>query len=495
VLRWWQRGAIYQVYPRSFADGDGDGIGDLRGVLQRLDHLVELGVAALWLSPFYRSPMADFGYDISDYEDVDPTFGTLADFDALLQAAHDRGLRVVLDWVPNHTSDQHPWFRDPERREQWYVWRDRPNGWQAQFRRGGPAWTRDPGSGRFYLHSFLPQQPDLDWDEPRVEAAMHDVLRFWLRRGVDGFRMDVIYRIAKDPALGDDEPGRRHDQDWDTMQARLAGIRGVLEEFGDDRLSVGELHLPTQADVARYVNWPAGLHLAHNFHVMELPWTADAFRRTLTEFYTLLAPSAWPAWCLNNHDYSRLATRHGAHAVRVAAMLLTTLRGTPFLYQGEELGLTDVAIPADRIVDVDGRDPQRAPLPWAPPSRAGAGAGFTTGTPWLPITPAAEQVNVEAQRDAPRSTLALYRQLLALRRGHEPLQGGDITFTAAGAADVLAYRRGDRHVVALNFSAEPRDVAWPAGARTLLSTHLDQDPGASAPVRLRGGEGIVATVS
>jgi alpha-glucosidase len=397
--------------------------------------------------------------------------------------------------VPNHTSDQHPWFRDPERRADWYVWRDRPNGWQAQFRRGGPAWTRDPGSGRFYLHSFLPQQPDLDWDEPRVEAAMHDVLRFWLRRGVDGFRMDVIYRIAKDPALGDDEPGRRHDQDWDTMQGRLAGIRGVLDEFGDDRLSVGELHLPTQADVARYVNWPAGLHLAHNFHFMELPWTAGAFREALIEFYNLLAPISWPAWCLNNHDYSRLATRHGAHAVRVAAMLLATLRGTPFLYQGEELGLTDVAIPADRVVDVDGRDPQRAPLPWAPPSRAGAGAGFTTGTPWLPITPDAEQVNAEAQRDAPRSTLALYRELLALRRAQEPLQGGDITFTDAEAADVLAYRRGAHHLVALNFSAEARDYAWPAGARTVLSTHLDRDPGTSPPRRLRGGEGIVATIS
>src|SRR4051794_32269596 len=492
-LTWWQRGAIYQIYPRSFADSNGDGVGDLAGIRSRLEHLFALGVEALWLSPFYRSPMADFGYDVSDYEDVDPVFGTLADFDALVEAAHASGLRVIVDWVPNHTSDRHPWFADADRRH-WYVWRDRPNGWRTQFRNSGSAWTHDASSGDFYLHSFLPQQPDLDWDEPEVEAAMHDVLRFWLRRGVDGFRMDVVFRIAKDPHLGENEPGRRHDQDWDTMEGRLAGIRGVLEEFDGDRLAVGELHLPTQADVARYVNWPAGLHLGHNFHFLELPWEADAFRRSLIEFYALLEEPAWPAWCLNNHDYPRLASRHGEHAVRVAAMLLATLRGTPFLFQGEELGLADVPIPAERVVDVDGRDPERAPLPWAPPSQAGPGAGFTTGTPWLPITPDAEAVNAATQADDPRSVLTLYRRLLALRRASPELQGGAIAFLDGGDPDVLAYRRGDGHVVALNFSAEPRPVAWPGGAATLLSTHLDGEEGVPAPARLRGGEGVVAVV-
>jgi len=497
VLKWWQRGAIYQIYPRSFCDADGDGVGDLPGVLSRLDHLVDLGVAALWLSPFYRSPMADFGYDVSDYTDVAPVFGTLADFDDLLAAAHERGLKVVLDWVPNHTSDQHPWFQDRQRRRRWYVWRAEPNGWQAQFRRGGPAWAPDPdGAGDVYLHSFLPEQPDLDWDEPEVEAAMHDVLRFWLQRGVDGFRMDVVYRIAKDPALGENELHRRHDQDWDTMQARLAGIRGVLEEHGDDRLAVGELHLPTQADVARYVNWPAGLHLAHNFHFLELPWSAAAFRHGLTEFYDLLEAPAWPAWCLNNHDYSRLASRHGEHAVRPAAMLLSTLRGTPFLFQGEELGLRDVPIPPERVVDVDGRDPQRAPLPWAPPAQAGPGAGFTTGEPWLPMTPDATQVNAATQAADPRSVLTLYRRLLALRREQEDLHSGAIAFLDQPEdADVLAYRRGDDHVIALNFSPDPRPVAWPDGANVVLSTHLDREAGAAAPANLRGGEGVVARLS
>jgi len=496
-LRWWQRGAIYQIYPRSFRDADGDGIGDLRGVLAGLDHLADLGVAALWLSPVYPSPMADFGYDISDYCDVAPVFGDLADLDALIAAAHARDIRVVLDWVPNHTSDQHPWFRDPGRRDRWYVWTDRPNNWRAQFRRGGPAWARGATTGRFYLHSFLPQQPDLNWDEPAVEAAMHDVLRFWLARGVDGFRMDVLYRIAKDPALQDNEPGRAHDQDWETMQERLARIRGVLEEFDEDRLAVGELHLPTQADVARYVNWPAGLHMAHNFHVLELPWSASVFHATLTELYALLAPGAWAAWCLNNHDYSRLATRHGAHAVRPAAMLLATLRGTPFLFQGEELGLTDAPIPPDRVVDVDGRDPERAPLPWQPPTTAGPGAGFTTGTPWLPIAPDAEARNVATQRDDPRSVLALYRALLALRRETPDLQAGAIAFAAPdeGDPDVLVYRRGRRHLVALNFSPEPRPVSWPSDARTVLCTHLDRDAAHAPPPVLRGGEGVIARVS
>jgi len=488
---WWRRGAIYQVYPRSFADADGDGIGDLAGVRDRLDHLAGLGVEALWLSPFYRSPMADFGYDVSDYCDVDPVFGTLADFDALVVAAHDRGLRVIVDWVPNHTSDRHPWFADPARRH-WYVWRDEPNGWRTQFSRSGPAWTRDERSGQWYLHSFLPQQPDLDWDEPEVEAAMHDVLRFWLRRGVDGFRVDVVYRIAKDPQLGENEPGRRHDQDWPTIAGRLRAIRRVLEEFGDDRMSVGELYLPTQADLVRYVNSGDQLHLVHNFHFLQQPWEAGAFRATIAEFLDLLEPGAWAAWCLGNHDHSRLATRYGERAVRVAAMLLVTLRGTPFIYQGDELGLSDVPVGPDQVVDVDGRDPGRCPIPWEPPSRAGAGAGFTTGRPWLPVDPAAERVNAATQGDDAGSVLSLYRALLALRRAEPDLQAGDLRFLDAGDQDVLAYTRGEHHLVALNFAPEPRRAALPGPASVALSTHLGRIAGEEAQVlELAPDEGVV----
>jgi alpha-glucosidase len=276
------------------------------------------------------------------------------------------------------------------------------------------------------------------------------------------------------------------------MRGRLAGIRRVLEEYDGDRLSVGELHLPTQADVARYVNWDEGLHLAHNFHFLELPWSAAAFRRSIGGFCELLAPGAWPAWCLNNHDYARLATRHGAHAVRVAAMLLVTLRGTPFLFAGEELGLPDVAVPPERVVDVDGRDPQRAPLPWEPPSRAGPGAGFTGGEPWLPLSPDAERLNAATQATDPASVLALYRRLLAERRARADLQGGALAFLDGGHADVLSFRRGERHAVALNFSADRRRASWPpAPGRVVLSTHLDRDPGSPPPDELRGGEGVL----
>jgi alpha-glucosidase len=486
-LAWWQRGAIYQVYPRSFADTDGDGIGDLRGVLSRLDHLVDLGVEALWLSPFYPSPMADFGYDVADYCDVDPLFGTLADFDALVAAAHDRGLRVIVDWVPNHTSDRHPWFSDPGRGH-FYVWRDAPNGWRTQFRRDAPAWSYEPARRQWWLHSFLPEQPDLNWDEPDVEEAMHDVLRFWLARGVDGFRIDVVYRIAKDPAFGENEPKRRHDQDWPTIHSRLKRIRAVLEEFGPDRMAVGELYLPKQSDLVRYVNSGDELHMVHNFHFLELPWSAERFRATIEEFDRLIAPGAWPAWCLNNHDHSRAVTRYGRAQARVAALVLLTLRGTPFLFQGEELGLCDAPIPAEAVVDVDGRDPERAPLPWT----AGVNAGFTTGRPWLPLPPDAGRVNAEAQAADPRSVLNLYRTLLTLRRGEPALQGGAQRFLDVGDPEVLAYARGERFVVLANFASRPARITLQDDAHIVVSTGLDRAAGPFDGA-LRANEGLLVS--
>jgi alpha-glucosidase len=492
---WWQRGAILQVYPRSFADSDGDGVGDLPGITAHLDHVRDLGVKALWLSPFYPSPMADFGYDVANYCDVDPRFGTLADFDDLVAEAHRRDLRVIVDWVPNHTSDRHPWFGDPAKRS-WYVWREGdgpPNTWRTQFRRHAPAWTFDPGRGAWYLHSFLPQQPDLNWDEPQVRAAMHDVLRFWMARGVDGFRIDVVYRIAKDPALGENEPGRRHDQDWPTIRPRLREIRAVLDEFGD-RMAVGELYLPTQRELAAYVTAGDELHMAHNFFLIDAPWEAAAYRATIGEWQELLEPEAWPAWCLGNHDHPRLASRLGARRARGAALLLVTLRGTPFVYQGDELGLPDVPIPPEAVVDVDGRDPERAPLPWAPPSAAGPGAGFTTGTPWLPIAAEAERLNAAGQAGDPASMLSLYRALLGLRRDEPDLRSGAQTWERSGP-DVLAWTRGEDHLVALNFGAAPRDAALaPGPARLVLSTDPSRASGTEidlAMLRLGADEGVV----
>ncbi|HEV2785288.1 MAG TPA: alpha-amylase family glycosyl hydrolase [Solirubrobacteraceae bacterium] len=479
---WWRSGVVYQIYPRSFADADGDGVGDLLGVTEHLEHVRDLGADAVWLSPIYRSPMADFGYDISDHTDVDPLFGTLDDADDLIARAHELGLRVLLDFVPNHTSDRHPWFeesrasRDNPKRS-WYVWRDGdrpPNGWVANFGDQRPAWTRDPATGAWYLHSFLPEQPDLNWDEPAVEAAMHDVLRFWLRRGVDGFRIDVAHALGKDPELGDNEPGRRHSEDWPSVHPRLAAIRRVLEEFDGERVAVGEVYLLDQRALAPYITTGDELHLAHNFVFLNLPWSAERFRAAVDEFEELTRDGGWPAWCLNNHDHSRTATRYGWPRTRVAAMLVLALRGTPFLYQGEELGLTDVPIPPAAIVDVDGRDPERAPMPWAPPSQAGPGTGFTTGDPWLPVHPDAELLAASVQAQEPGSHLAFYRALLALRRATPALHSGAYRSVSA-PPDVFAFVReheGRRVLVALNFAPFARPLpAEGRGGRLLLSTH------------------------
>src|SRR4051794_20536162 len=502
---WWQRGAIYQIYPRSFADSDGDGIGDLRGIAARLDHVEALGCEAVWLSPFYRSPMADYGYDVADYRDVDPIFGTLADFDALLADAHARGIRVVVDWVPNHSSSEHEWFRESRSsrssaKRDWYVWRDGapgggpPNDWKSEFRAVGAAWTFDEATGQWYLHSFMAEQPDLNWDNPEVEAAMHETLRFWLQRGVDGFRIDALQRLAHDPLLRSNAgAARRHDQDWETMHDRLRGIRRVVDAY-DDRMIVGEVALLDLHRVVAYLGSGDQLHLAHNFVFAHLPWDAEAFRVAVEDFEALAADTAWPAWFLSNHDLPRVASRfgdggHGPARARAALLVLYALRGTPFVYQGEELGLPDADIPPARVVDVDGRDPERAPIPWRPPSEAGPGAGFTTGAPWLPVVADAEELNAETQAADPRSALALARRLAALRRDTPALQTGGQRSVEAGA-DVFAWLRerdGDRLLAVVNFAPKPAALRPPAeiagAAALLLSTDPDR---AAGDVRLDG---------
>ncbi len=474
---WWQRGAVYQVYPRSFADADGDGVGDLRGLAAHLDHLSDLRVEAVWLSPIFTSPMADYGYDVADYCDVDPLFGTLEDLDRLVAACHERGIRVVLDWVPNHTSDRHAWFEasrssreDPKR--DWYVWRDGvdggpPNDWVSIFDAVGPAWTYDEGTGQWYLHSFMAEQPDLNWDNPEVEAAMHDVLRFWLDRGIDGFRLDAIVRIAKDPLLRSNGSGAlRHDQTWDSIHDRLRGIRRVVDEY-PDRMIVGEVDASDLHGLVSFLNTGDQLHMAHNFLFAELPWSPEAFAASIEDFEELAEQIAWPAWFLSNHDMPRVASRfdeggQGAARARALLLVLHALRGTPFIYQGEELGLPDAVIPPERVVDVDGRDPERAPIPWRPPSEAGPGAGFTDGEPWLPLVEDAESLCVERQAADPASTLSLTRRLAALRAAEPALQGGDQRPCDLGHT-VLAWTRGDTFLVAVNFATEP--VAGGAPAR------------------------------
>ncbi|MEJ5224193.1 MAG: alpha-amylase family glycosyl hydrolase, partial [Anaerolineales bacterium] len=374
-LHWWQIGVVYQVYPRSFKDTNADGIGDLNGIIEKLDYLHDLGIQAIWLSPFYPSPMADFGYDVADYCNVDPLFGTLDDFDRLVAGAHQRGIKIIIDWVPNHTSDQHPWFRESRAsrdnpKRDWYIWRDArpdgslPNNWGSFF--GGPAWTFDPLTGQYYLHQFVKEQPDLNWRNPQVRAAMYDTLRFWLRRGVDGFRMDVIGLIIKDKDLRDnplnphadpnlppnDLHGRlihRYNMDQDEVHPILREIRAVLDEF-DDRCAIGELWGEYDRWVRYYGQHGEELHLPFNFRLMWEPWQAAAMRRSVDAMEAALPPFAWPNYVLGNHDQPRLATRFGGQAqARLAAMMLLTLRGTPTLYYGDELGMENGVIPPEKI--------------------------------------------------------------------------------------------------------------------------------------------------
>ena len=498
---WWQSATIYQIYPRSFQDSDGDGIGDLTGITARLDYLVELGVDAIWISPIYPSPMADFGYDVADYCDVDPRFGTLADFDRLLAEAHARGLKVLLDLVPNHTSDAHPWFaesrasrRNPRR--DWYLWRDPapgggpPNNWISDF--GGSAWEWDEQSGQYFYHAFLKEQPDLNWRNPDVRTAMLDSLRFWFDRGVDGFRIDVLWHMVKHaafpdnpanpdwtPAMGDmHRVLQLHSTDQPGVHGIAAAMRAVADDYPGDRVLIGEIYLPVDRLMAYYGRDRPEVQLPFNFQLVDAPWNARALATLIDSYEAALPPGAWPNWVLGNHDRPRSATRRGPAQARVAATLLLTLRGTPILYYGDELGLEDVAIPPARVQDPRelrepglglGRDPVRTPMPW----NASANAGFSTGEPWLPLGPDWPTRNVAAEAGDPDSMLTLHRTLLRLRRVYPALAVGDYRGIAA-QGDVLAYERrhGDgRIVVALNLGGNAGLVTIPPGTyRALLST-------------------------
>ena len=472
-LPWWKSGVVYQIYPRSFADSDGDGVGDLEGIRSRLDYVRDLGVDALWLSPIYRSPMADFGYDVSDHCDVDPVFGDLEAFDRLLAAAHDRGLRVLLDWVPNHTSAEHPWFvesrssRDSPKRD-WYVWRDGvdgrpPNNWRSAF--GGPAWTYDERTRQWYLHLFLSEQPDLNWRNAGVVEAMHGVLRFWLERGVDGFRADVVHLIGKDEALPDQPPELAQVDlvgvhDHASTHELLRGVRRVLDAYGGERAIVGEVNLGSAALLAPYYGRGDELHMVFNFSLLFARWQAERWSELVAEAEAAFAPGgAWPVWVLSNHDEPRHRTRYGGSETRArtAAVVLLTLRGTPFLYAGEELGLLDAGVPPARRLDPGGRDGCRAPLPWD----GTALHGWPTVEPWLPWPPDAATRNAEAQAADPDSILALYRRLLAVRRRTAALHPGCLRLVDAPPG-VLAYEReasdGSRRVAA-NFREEAVAIA------------------------------------
>ena len=515
---WWKRGLIYQVYPRSFQDSDGDGVGDLDGARRRLGYLRDLGVDAVWISPIFVSPMADFGYDVADYCAVDPLFGTLEDFDALVEEAHRLGLKLILDFVPNHTSDQHPWFkesrssRDNPRRD-WYIWRDAkpdgsaPNNWLSHF--GGSGWEWDAATGQFYYHAYLKQQPDLNWRNPEVRAAMFEVMRFWLGRGVDGFRVDVLWHLIKDAQFRDNPPNpdfrpgqagierflQTRSTDQPEVHAVVAEMRQVMAAY-PDRVLIGEIYLPVDRLVTYYGAGLSGAQLPFNFQLLQAPWDGGEIAGIIRRYERALPPGAWPNWVLGNHDRPRIVGRVGEAQARVAAMLLLTLRGTPTLYYGDELGLPQVQIPPDVVQDPWeknepglglGRDPCRTPMPWD----ASPHAGFTTGAPWLPLNDDWTTRNVAAEAADPGSMLELYRRLIVLRRTSQALSLGDYVAVSAEEGMLVFERRGagERWLVALNFTHEarraeaPLDAVWtwalstsPAGPRDLVQGRFELVP-------------------
>jgi alpha-glucosidase len=528
MTEWWQRGVIYQIYPRSFQDADADGIGDLRGITQRLDYCAALGVDALWLSPIYSSPMADFGYDISDYTNIDPIFGTLADFDELLAQIKRRGMKLILDYVPNHTSNQHPWFQESRSsrtgpKRDWYLWRDAasdggpPNNWLSNF--GGSAWEWDGTRRQYYYHAFLAEQPDLNWRHPNVVGAMHEVLRFWFRRGVDGFRIDVLWLLIKDDEWRNNPPNPTYEQgmpvfqsqiplftsDRPEVQSLIAGLRDVANEF-DDRVLIGEIYLPLEKLMVYYGAHLGGVQLPFNFQLLQSTWNAREIAEVITRYEGALPCGAWPNWVLGNHDNPRVASRVGAPQARVAAVLLLTLRGTPTLYYGDELGMVNVAIPSNRVQDPLernvpgkglGRDPCRTPMQWD----SSPYAGFSIHNPWLPVSPDHAIVNVKTEQKERSSHLMLYRQLLALRRSHPALAIGEYEpVTASG--DLLAYVRhlhDQRFLIALNFGAAPCALAFDLGlasGRVLLSSYMDRaDDLCVGKVHLRANEGVIVALA
>ena len=511
---WWRGAVVYQVYPRSFADSNGDGVGDLPGIIDHLDHLAggpdSLGVDAIWLSPIYPSPGLDVGYDVADHAAVDPVFGTIADFDRLVAESHRRGLKVILDLVLNHTSDQNAWFQASRRSRQdphadWYIWRDPagfdrrgrprpPNNWVSFF--GGSAWQWEPARGQFYLHTFLVEQPEVNWRNAELRQAQFDIVRGWLARGVDGFRLDVFNALLKDPAFRSNPVANRlarspwnrqqhlHDKDQPDFPDLLEDFRAILDE-APGRMSVGELFA---GGLHRAASYTRDGHLVFDFGLIGTPWSAAAMAAEIDRREAAYGPDRWPAIVLSNHDQSRHVSRFvrqlGPTATRdpdvpdrvarAAAVLLLTLRGTAFAYYGEEIGLPDVAIPREEIVDPPARrasfffpwwnrDHCRSPLPWT----GGPNGGFTTGRPWLRMIPDIPARNVAVQAGTPGSVLETYRRLVAIRHASPALSSGGFRRLESGHADVLAWVReadGEQMLVAINFGLREASLRMPPGA-------------------------------
>lgn len=524
---WWKEAVFYQIYPLSFMDSNGDGYGDLEGITSRLDYLSDtLGVDAIWLSPFYKSPMEDWGYDISDHSDVDPLFGDLAAAERMIGEAHKRGIKVILDYVMNHSSDRHPWFiesrssRDNPKRD-WYVWRNGkedgspPTNWISVF--SGPAWSYDETTEQWYRHTFSSRQPDLNWRNPEVREASMDVARFWLDRGADGFRLDTAHQMAKDPLERDNPPAPEgYVRPWKDMgdYDKLIHLydyghpdihewhrqfRSVLESYPHQTYSVGEIHIFDRVEWASYYGNLDQLTAPFNFFLMASNWDARSLRATIESVLWNVPVGGWTNWTLGNHDEQRLATRLGPGNARLAALLLLTLRGSPFLYYGDELGMADVDIPSDMAKDPWGeavsflsRDGARTPMLWS----AANNAGFGAGAPWLPISPDYETLNVEVQLADPDSMLNLYRRIINLRKSSPALRLGSFLAHPSSNESVLVYRKEADHdtkTIALNFSDVFQEVGIKNGRVVLSSADPDRTDPVPGRVGLAPREGVVVS--
>lgn len=530
---WSKTAVIYQIYPRSFKDSNNDGIGDLNGIIEKLDYLNDgtknsLGIDAIWLSPIYKSPMADFGYDISDYYDIDPIFGDLKIFEKLISEAHKRNVRVIMDFVANHTSSQHPWFiessssRNNPKRD-WYIWKDPkahglpPNNWLSEF--GGSAWEYDKKTGQYYLHKFLPEQPDLNWFNPEVVREMKNILRYWIKKGVDGFRLDAIAHLAKDKQLRDDLPNPDYVSGKDNPHKSLLHVNSrsnldvipIIEGFcnviGKDHFMVGEIS-PTLEELASFYQACAEkIHIPFNFNLINLPWNAQAFRRFIDTYDQVIGPDNLSNYVLGNHDQPRVASRIGKDRARVAAMLLFTLRGMPFIYYGEEIGMEDYLIPEDQVQDPWGkrvsgfglgRDPERTPMQWNKKPYA----GFSNGKPWLPVNKNYQEIHVESELSDPHSILSLYRKLIQYRKNFPVILRGSYHSLDAGDSSVFSFMRelGDEKVlILLNFSEQKKTITFDFNkAKVAVNTHLDKNFGIEANLKnfvLRPNEGYVLEVA
>jgi alpha-glucosidase len=524
--QWWRNAVIYQVYPLSFVDSDGDGFGDLEGVTSKLDYLSDvLGVDAVWFSPFFRSPMEDWGYDISDHTDVDPLFGDLKSAEKMVDEMHKRGMKVIVDYVLNHTSDKHPWFiesrssRDNPKRD-WYVWRDPdadgglPNNWVSVF--SGPAWTLDGETGQYYRHTYLSRQPDLNWRNPEVVEAMMDVVRFWMELGVDGFRVDAAHQMMKDPLERNNPPvPPDYVRPWKDMgeydnfvhlydfghpdvHEAHRQFREVVDSFGRDALTVGEIHIFDLPEWASYYGDNLDeLTMPFNFHLMATEWNVPALRAKIESVMWNVPIGAWTNWTLGNHDEMRLATRLGVDRARLGAMLILTLRGTPFLYYGDELGMEDVPIPKESGRDPWGdnveylsRDGARTPMQWT----SDANAGFTSGNPWLPVAGDFAERNVENELDDPGSMLNLYRRLLELRKNSVALRRGSFLVHPSSTDEVFVYRResdDETTTIVLNFSEHAHDVRLRSGRVVVSTLHPDRSDDFRTSLSVEPYEGVI----